>query len=128
MRLMQGILEEALKLTTDDRQKVYSHPAEDFARVVEMAGPILQSSIDPRLKHALYMIQVKIARLLVTPNHRDSLVDIAGYANTYAMVLGRIEDELRSQSENDCSQSDHTQNRYIHNFSESIQNIPNQLG
>ena len=125
---MQGILEEALKLTTDDRQKVYSHPAEDFARVVEMAGPILQSSIDPRLKHALYMIQVKIARLLVTPNHRDSLVDIAGYANTYAMVLGRIEDELRSQSENDCSQSDHTQNRYIHNFSESIQNIPNQLG
>ena len=125
---MQGILEEALKLTTDDRQKVYSHPAEDFARVVEMAGPILRSSIDPRLKHALYMIQVKIARLLVTPNHRDSLVDIAGYANTYAMVLGRIEDELRSQSENDCSQSDHTQNRYVHNFSESIQNIPNQLG
>src|SRR3990172_2603820 len=120
MRLMQGILEEALKLTTDDRQKVYSHPAEDFARVVEMAGPILQSSIDPRLKHALYMIQVKIARLLVTPNHRDSLVDIAGYANTYAMVLER------SQSENDCSQSehtklenDHTQNRYVHNFSES---------
>src|SRR3990172_2658713 len=104
MRLMQGILEEALKLTTDDRQKVYSHPAEDFARVVEMAGPILRSSIDPRLKHALYMIQVKIARLLVTPNHRDSLVDIAGYANTYAMVLERIADELRSQSENDCSQ------------------------
>ena len=125
---MQGILEEALKLTTDDRQKVYSHPAEDFARVVEMAGPILRSSIDPRLKHALYMIQVKIARLLVTPNHRDSLVDIAGYANTYAMVLERIADELRSKSENDCSQSDHTQNRYIHNFSESIQNIPNQLG
>src|SRR3990172_6698223 len=136
MRLMQGILEEALKLTTDDRQKVYSHPAEDFARVVEMAGPILRSSIDPRLKHALYMIQVKIARLLVTPNHRDSLVDIAGYANTYAMVLERIAGELKSsQPENDCSQSDHTQigndhtqNRYIHNFSESIQNIPNQPG
>ena len=126
---MQGILEEALKLTTDDRQKVYSHPAEDFARVVEMAGPILRSSIDPRLKHALYMIQVKIARLLVTPNHRDSLVDIAGYANTYAMVLERIAGELKSsQSENNCSQSDHTQNRYIHNFSESIQNIPNQPG
>jgi len=88
--MSESILEEALRLTTGDRQKVYSHPALDFAKVAEMAGPILRSDIDPRLRHALYMIQVKIARLLNTPDHHDSVVDIAGYANTYAMVLEHI--------------------------------------
>lgn len=91
--MSESILEEALRLTTGDRQKVYSHPGDDFAKVAEMAGPILRSTIDPRLRHSLYMIQVKIARLLNTPTHRDSIVDIAGYANTYAMVLERMAEE-----------------------------------
>lgn len=85
-----GILDEAGKLTNEDRQSVYGHPADDFAKVATMTGPILDSGIDPRLKHALYMIQVKIARLLNTPDHTDSVVDIAGYANTYSMILERI--------------------------------------
>ena len=81
------ILEEAKKLTRVDRQGVYGHPLDDFRRVGEMTKPILESNIDPALKHALYMIQVKISRLLTTPDHIDSVVDIAGYANTYAMAL-----------------------------------------
>lgn len=84
------ILEEAQKLTSVDRQNVYGHPIDDFGKVVKMAEPILESSIDPRLKHALYMMQVKIARLLNTPDHIDSVIDIAGYANTYAMMLEKI--------------------------------------
>lgn len=98
--MTESILEEALRLTTGDRQKIYSHPADDFARVAEMAAPILRSNIDPRLRHALYMIQVKIARLLATPTHHDSIVDLAGYANTYAMVLERMAEELKATSEN----------------------------
>lgn len=82
-----NILQEADKLTSKDRQEVYGHPADDFAKVASMVQPILESKIDPRLKHALYMIQVKVARLLNTPNHTDSVIDIAGYANTYAMIL-----------------------------------------
>lgn len=39
------------------------------------------------------MIQVKIARLLNTPDHLDSVVDIAGYANTYALILERLKNE-----------------------------------
>lgn len=88
------ILEEAAKLTSKDRQEVYGHPADDFAKVGQMTWPILKSDLDPRLRHALYMIQVKVARLLNTPMHRDSIVDIAGYANTYAMILERIEKEI----------------------------------
>lgn len=87
------ILDEAKELTNGDRQNVYGHPAEDFAKIATMSQPILDSKIDPRLKHALYMVQVKIARLLNTPYHHDSIVDLAGYANTYAMILEKIENE-----------------------------------
>ena len=44
---------------------------------------------DPLIKHVLYMILVKVSRLAVAPSHVDSLVDIAGYARTGAMVLER---------------------------------------
>lgn len=86
-----NILDEANKLTNVDRQDVYSHPADNFGLISEMTAPITRSDIDPRLKHALYMVQVKVARLLNTPKHQDSIVDLAGYANTYAMILERIE-------------------------------------
>lgn len=91
------ILDEANELTSKDRQKVYGHPADDFAKVAAMSAPILASNIDPRLKHALYMVQVKVARLINTPNHHDSIVDLAGYANTYAMILERIEKENKNE-------------------------------
>ena len=35
---------------------------------------------------ALCMIAVKMSRLVKSPDHRDSVVDIAGYAATYEMV------------------------------------------
>lgn len=94
-----NILDEANKLTSKDRQSVYGHPADDFKKVVTMSAPIFESNIDPRLKHALYMIQVKVARLLKTPGHIDSVVDIAGYANTYAMILDRIKEESEKHEE-----------------------------
>lgn len=95
-----NILDEANKLTNVDRQDVYGHPADDFAKVARMSMPIMESDIDPRLKHALYMIQVKIARLLNTPQHVDSVVDIAGYANTYSMVVEKIKDENQNEAKN----------------------------
>lgn len=88
-----NILEEAHKLTNVDRQDIYGHPADDFAKVAAMTAPIMAADIDPRLKHALYMVQVKVARLLNTPKHIDSVIDLAGYANTYAMVLDAIQKE-----------------------------------
>lgn len=88
-----NILHEADKLTSQDRQEVYEHPIVDFTRATRMYEPILESDIDPRLKHALVMIQVKIARLLNTPDHHDSVVDIAGYARTYEMILEETTDK-----------------------------------
>ena len=88
-----NVLNEADKLVNEDRQEIYGHPAEDFAKISHMTKPITESNIDPRLKHALYMIQVKVARLLNTPDHIDSIVDLAGYTKTYHMVLTKIEEE-----------------------------------
>lgn len=82
-----NILEEAQKIVNGDRQQAYGHPSQDFANIAKMAEPILESDLTPELKHALYMVQVKISRLLNTPEHRDSLVDIAGYVMTYEMIL-----------------------------------------
>jgi hypothetical protein len=93
------ILDEANQLTAVDRQAIYGHPADDFAKVAAMIKPIQDSDIDPRLKHALYMVQVKVARLLNTPYHHDSIVDLAGYANTYDMVVQKIQSEPASLEE-----------------------------
>lgn len=93
-----NILDEAKRLTSEDRQEVYGHPIEDFTKVARLVAPIMESNIDARLKHALYMIQVKIARLLATPDHRDSIVDLAGYANTYHMVLEKLESLTKEET------------------------------
>lgn len=84
-----NILHEADKVTSKDRQKVYGHPAKDFERLRQLTAPIIEQLNEGVITfhqfHSLYMIQVKIARLINTPDHEDSLVDIAGYARTYQL-------------------------------------------
>ena len=92
------ILDEAGSLVDGPREATYGHPADDFSAV---AGAAFALGINPAadehsrseaaLQHALYMILVKIQRLVQTPDHRDSIVDIAGYARTYEKVLERNE-------------------------------------
>lgn len=46
----------------------------------------------PTIRHALEMIGVKMARLTINPKHMDSIVDIAGYARTIAMIIDEEND------------------------------------
>lgn len=86
------ILDEAAKLVDGDRGDTYGHPIDDFSRVTRAAEAL---GIDPvgcdplvaPLHHALYMILVKLSRLVQSPYHRDSLVDVPGYARTYEKCL-----------------------------------------
>lgn len=78
----------AIGKVTQERGAIYSHPADDFGRVAQMAEAI-KDCRDPLIKHALYMILVKVSRLANTPDHIDSWIDIAGYARTGVMVLDR---------------------------------------
>jgi hypothetical protein len=64
------ILDEARDAVFGARAKTYGHPAVNFDRTAKMWGP------------------VKLARLVESPRHRDSWVDLAGYAETGARVLG----------------------------------------
>ena len=85
-----NILEEANNHVNEGRQNIYGHPMDDFTRV-SLAAKAL--NIDPSngpLDHALYQILVKLSRLVQTPGHHDSMVDIAGYARTYEMVWDKL--------------------------------------
>ena len=82
------ILDEAAKLVDGDREETYGHPAIDFDKVTAAAQALgVDPAVEGGLHHALYMILVKISRLTETPKHRDSIVDIAGYARTYEKIL-----------------------------------------
>lgn len=80
--------DRAIAKINQARGAVYGHPADDFARANALKAPLADCR-DPLVRHALEMIAVKIARLIETPDHLDSFIDIAGYARTAVMCLDR---------------------------------------
>jgi hypothetical protein len=88
----RSVLMEAEEVVNGPRRKEYGHPRDNFNRIVSLWNAYLQGRPDPQAPisaedHALCMILLKIARLQETPGHRDSLVDIAGYAATYEYLM-----------------------------------------
>jgi hypothetical protein len=88
------ILDEAGGLVDGPREAEYGHPLQDFSRVTGAALALGVNPASPEhdrtsaaLHHALYMMLVKIQRLVETIDHHDSIVDIAGYARTYEKIL-----------------------------------------
>jgi uncharacterized protein DUF6378/uncharacterized protein DUF4406 len=72
--------QEAAQLVRDgERQKTYGHPRGDFDRVAGMWSAILGITVTAE-QVGVMMIAFKLARLSQTPRHRDSLVDVIGYA------------------------------------------------
>ncbi|MBC8158973.1 MAG: hypothetical protein H8E94_06550 [Alphaproteobacteria bacterium] len=84
--------DEAIKTITQFRGKDYGHPLEDFERAQTIKAAVSICKNAP-VRHALEMIGVKMARLAQTPDHMDSVIDIAGYARTIAMILEKQENE-----------------------------------
>ena len=64
---------------TEERGKVYAAPSIDFSRAARIKAVVAECE-DPLARHALEMIAVKMARLINSPFHLDSWIDIAGYA------------------------------------------------
>lgn len=72
------ILDEATELVYGDRQNDYGSPRDNFGRIAQGWSVILGQDITlPQV--ALCMAWLKIARLVQTPNHKDSFVDGAAY-------------------------------------------------
>lgn len=79
------ILEEARDLVYGDRNAQYGHPKDDYAKVATMWSAFLGVEISPH-QAASMMIFIKMSRLAHEPK-RDTIVDIAGYAEVVARIL-----------------------------------------
>ena len=80
--------------TVEENRKVYGSPFTAHCRIAELWNAYLNGFskleklciLSPE-DVALMMILLKIARLQESPDHRDSLVDIIGYAECYAEIM-----------------------------------------
>jgi hypothetical protein len=84
------ILDEAKRLTHTDRQKNYGSPYVNHKRIADLWSVYLETEITPS-QVALCLCLVKIARLIETPDHEDSFVDLAAYAS----IAGEIESQWK---------------------------------
>jgi hypothetical protein len=84
----------AIARVNDSRGAVYGHPADDFARAVAIKRAV-SGCPDDLIRHCLEMIAVKMARLVESPDHLDSLLDIHGYARCAVMILDRRQRETQ---------------------------------
>ena len=82
------LLQEAINITAGDRNVAYGNPEDNFQNIADYWNTYLTqrvggATVGVRLTSqdvAHMMILMKMARLATNPGHRDSLVDIAGYA------------------------------------------------
>lgn len=82
----KSVLDEAKEIIYGDREKTYGHPAKNLSNIAIMWSVYLASRsasgkewLTPQ-DVAVMMILLKSARLGNDPTHRDSVVDICGYA------------------------------------------------
>ena len=75
----QNILADAEAAICGPRERDYGHPADNFERIAAGWAAIFGAPVSAA-QVALAMDWVKSARLIATPNHRDSWVDKAGYS------------------------------------------------
>lgn len=85
------VLGKAADLVTGDRREAYGHPLVNHQRIARLWTARLFEKlvpgveIDPEDVTALMRL-AKEARLLESPGHIDSLIDIAGYAEAEAVI------------------------------------------
>ena len=100
-----NILKEANTIIYGDREKTYGHPSKNLETIAKMWNAYLVASGvaengggDLTAKDvAGMMILLKTARLANNPEHRDSLVDICGYA----ALIERCDEEPNTVQEGD---------------------------
>jgi hypothetical protein len=78
-----SVLKEANKIIYGDREKTYGKPSKNLDTIAQMWNAYISAREVKVLNAkdvAAMMILLKTARLANDPSHRDSIVDICGYA------------------------------------------------
>jgi hypothetical protein len=91
--LPMGLLERfdaAYCDVTTDRRAIYGSPQDTYRRISTMRA-VVDECPDPEIREILAMIVTKVARLIQTPDHLDSWVDVAGYSRCGVMLLDERE-------------------------------------
>jgi hypothetical protein len=87
----ESILDTAQHIVHSSRQAEYGHPLDNWSLTADLFTAALRDKLKPgeaidAETAILLMVQVKVARHLHRA-HRDSRVDIAGYAEALDMVV-----------------------------------------
>lgn len=92
--MRETILTKAKDAVDGPRNRDYGHPSENHGTTAAMFTAWLQRRYKLNLLTELDAIDVcafnlfqKLSRLANSPDHIDSLVDIAGYARNWEMIL-----------------------------------------
>ncbi len=70
---------EMVQKTVKERGKIYGSAKENMEITAKLWSQILKVDVTA-IQVALCLNQLKVARLIQTPEHADSCVDLAGYA------------------------------------------------
>lgn len=95
---------KAVELVNGDRQAAYGHPLDNHQRIADFWTTRLRDKLLPGVRidpHevASMMRLVKESRLMQTPGHPDSLVDVAGYAEVERLIH---QEQARRAAESDA--------------------------
>lgn len=90
----QEILTVAEELVNGPRAEDYGDAAENFQRVADLWSPIFGQEVT-KAQVVQAMIGLKLSRLINSPEHTDTWIDIAGYA----ALGGEIYDLERKKSD-----------------------------
>lgn len=88
----EEMIQKAIEIvTTGERNLSYGKPENNFQRIANLWNGYFSSRKEGEIQPhevALLMILMKIARLINSPTHEDSIVDIVGYTACYADLVG----------------------------------------
>ena len=84
---------EEIQVTLNERGSVYGSSRTNHERISELWSGYLGDYISP-MQVSMCMLLVKVSRLTETPNHKDSIKDLIGYAAIYNELLDSYEEDF----------------------------------
>ena len=84
---------EEMQVILNERGSVYGSSRTNHERISELWTAYLGDYISP-MQASMCMLLVKVSRLTETPNHKDSIKDLIGYAAIYNEILDQYEEDF----------------------------------